>query len=353
MKFSRVQIFFLLIMFIGISNHVILLPHLLQVAHRDAWLSALIGYFVLILWSFLLVIIMKRSKNQKYSIWLKNRIGGPATSILLVLLSIYISIIALITFNDFVNTVQIYFLQDTSIWVIGFVFLIVCIWSAGANLKTIVYSALLLVPFVLILGDFVAIATFDEKNYSFIFPALLEGSEPLIRGVFIFLGAGADIILVLLIQDRIQKPLSYLSMFLLTSTLAILVIGPTMGSIASFGAEVASQMRFPAFEQWRLVTIGQHVSHLDFLAVFQMISGTFIRLTLCIFLLWDMWFKPNKKVKWTIVTAITLVLILMILPQNSDIWLQNFIQKYFYYASAIFGVAFTMFMLIVTKLKER
>lgn len=216
MKFSRVQIFFLLIMFIGISNHVILLPHLLQVAHRDAWLSALIGYFLLILWSFLLVVIMKKAKNQKYSIWLKKRIGGPATSVLLVLLSIYISIIALITFNDLVNTVQIYFLQDTSIWVIGFVFLIVCIWSAGTNLKTIVYSALLLVPFVLILGDFVAIATFDEKNYSFIFPAFLEGPEPLIRGVFIFLGAGADIILVLLIQDRIQKPLSYLSMFLLT-----------------------------------------------------------------------------------------------------------------------------------------
>lgn len=352
MKFSRIQIFLLLTMFVGVSNHVILLPHLLQVAHRDAWLSALIGYFFLIIWSFLLIMIMKKMNNQKFSVWLENRVGKVFYVIILSILAIYIMIIALITFNDLVNTIQIYLLQETSIWLIGIIFLIICVWSAWTDLRTIVYSALILIPFVLILGDFVAIATSVEKEYSYAFPILLEGTGPVIKGVFITLGASTDIILILLIQHRIQKQFTYLTMFLLTSMLSILVVGPTLGSISSFGAEVASQMRFPAFEQWRLVTIGEHVSHMDFLAVFQMISGTFIRLTLCIYLLCNLWSAPTRKIKTVIICGLSLILIGVILPQNSDIWIQHLIKEYFYYASLIFGVSFTAIMFALRKLKE-
>lgn len=263
---------------------------------------------------------MKHKHLQK---WLNERTGKLISTIIIISISIYILLIAIIAFNDLINTVQIYFLPSTSIWIIAIPFIIICVWAASANLKTIVYSALLLLPFVIVLGYFVAIATFAEKDYSYLFPIFTEGVGPVIQGIMMVLGANVDFIILFLLQDQMKKQYSYFGLLSLIAVLTILILGPTLGSIASFGPEVASQMRFPAFEQWRLVSIGQHVSHLDYFAVFQLLSGVFIRLSLCIYVLWNIWNNSSSKLKWTIIGIIIMTLIVVTIPENSDVWIQK------------------------------
>ncbi|WBX78723.1 endospore germination permease [Virgibacillus salarius] len=347
MKFSRLQIFLLLVMFIGISNHVILLPHLLEVAKRDAWIASIIAYFIITVWALFLRRIINKLKQQHLQKWLNVRTGKLISTIIIISISIYILLIAIIAFNDLINTVQIYFLPRTSIWIIAIPFIIICIWAASANLKTIVYSALLLLPFVMVLGYFVAIATFIEKDYSFLFPIFTKGEEPVLKGIMMVLGANIDFIILFLLQDQMKKQYSYLGLISLITVLTILILGPTLGSIASFGPYIASKMRFPAFEQWRLVMIGQHVSHLDYFAVFQLLSGVFIRLSLCFYLLWNIWNKPSTKLKWTIIGVIIMTLMVVTAPQNSDIWIQKFTQDYFYYGALIFGVCLTLILVLI------
>lgn len=47
-----------------------------------------------------------------------------------------------------------------------------------------------------------------------------------------------------------------------------------MGAISAFGPNVAATLRFPPLEQWRLITLGNYITHLDFLAVFQLLAGS-------------------------------------------------------------------------------
>lgn len=60
MTIFRTQLFFVLILFIGISNHVLILPHLLTNGQRDAWICVLVSYGFLTLWGFILYLIKKK-----------------------------------------------------------------------------------------------------------------------------------------------------------------------------------------------------------------------------------------------------------------------------------------------------
>lgn len=75
MKYSRLLISFLLILFTGISNHVMILPHLLRAANRDAWVCVLAAYAILLLWGLFLYFILKRLMREGLRSWIKDRAG--------------------------------------------------------------------------------------------------------------------------------------------------------------------------------------------------------------------------------------------------------------------------------------
>jgi spore germination protein KB len=57
-----------------------------------------------------------------------------------------------------------------------------------------------------------------------------------------------------------------------------------MAAIAEFGPYEASKLRYPAFEQWKLLTISKEITRMDFLSIYQWISGAFIRISLLIYI---------------------------------------------------------------------
>ncbi|MGO4889468.1 endospore germination permease [Anaerobacillus sp. MEB173] len=353
MKFSRLQLFFVLILALGISNHVLLLPHLLKAAKRDAWVCILIGYVILILWGFLLHLILKKNGKQKLSLWLKERTNVPFSAFIILLFIVYIGLSGVITFYDFIQTIHIYFLPLTSIWVIVVFFLILCVVAAYSNLKTIVYMSAILLPFVWVLGHFVAIATLGGKNYSYIFPIMTQGTAPLIEGTMIVLAGSVDLLLLLLLQQHVNKTFTFTNIFILISILMGLVLGPAIGSISSFGPNVVAQLRFPAFEQWRLLMLGEHFSHLDFLAVFQLLSGSTIRVALFLFLLYDIFENQSTVVKRTTLILYSILLAVLSIYPISDIWVTTALRYYFYPSALIFGVIITLIFIVVSYLPQK
>ncbi|MFX3629003.1 MAG: endospore germination permease [Ectobacillus sp.] len=353
MKFSPHQLLFVLILSLGISNHVLLLPHLLKIAKRDSWICILIGYAILIAWGFLLHLIMKKNEKQKLSSWLKERTNGIISGFIILLFFIYIVVSGTFTFYDFVQTIDIYFLPLTPVWVIAISFLLLCISIAYYNLKTIVYMSVILLPFVWILGIFVALGTLEEKNYSYIFPILSQGTGPIVEGTLIFLGGSVDLLLILLLQQHANKSFSFFTIFMLITLLAVLTLGPALGSIASFGPNVAAELRFPAFEQWRLIIIGQYVSHLDFLAVFQLLSGSTLRIALFLFLIYDIFDVQSNVVKKTILFVYSIILAVVSIYPISDIWVTQTLRYYVYPSSIIFGGGITLVLLAVSYLLKK
>lgn len=101
MTFSRLQLSFVIILFIGISNHVLMLPHLLFVAKRDAWVCVLVGYGILLIWGMILFFIMSRNKQKmKLATWIAKRAGRVVSASIMFIYFFHISIIALISFYN-------------------------------------------------------------------------------------------------------------------------------------------------------------------------------------------------------------------------------------------------------------
>lgn len=350
MHFSRTQLFFVLILYIGISNHVLILPHLLVTGKRDAWICVLISYVFLLFWGLILYLIMKKNQ-QRLSLydWIKARVGNAISRVFIGILVAYVFSITAISFYDLIQSINIYFLPRTPSFIVMLPFLLISAWSAYSGLKSIVYSSTILLPFVWMLGVFVALFTIEEKDYSFLFPILADGYNPVIKGIITILGGSADLLMLLLLQHHLKKSFTMINLFVLITILVGLILGPTMGSLASFGPAVASDMRFPAFEQWRLITLGEYISHVDFLAVFQFLSGEIIRVSLGLYLLSDMvngYSLPTRK-KYMFSMASLLLGLFTLIPL-SDIWVQTIIGKYFYPSALIGSVSISLALLIIS-----
>lgn len=354
MQFSRLQLFFVLILFIGISNHVLILPHLLSNAKRDSWVCVFLAYLILLCWGYLIYRIMsKNTQRQKLYFWLQERSGKHISKFILSLFMLYIVSVGVISFYDLIQTVQIYFLPLTPNWLVMLPFLILCVWTAYSGIKSIVYISTVLLPLVWLLGHFVAFSTMDSKDYSYIFPVLINGYDPIIKGTITILGGSVDLLVLLLLQHHLNKSYSFLSILILISILLGLVLGPTLGSIAAFGPSIAADMRFPAFEQWRLITLGEHITHVDFLAVFQLLSGAIIRVSLCLFLVSDVVVTSSKKTKRIIFILLSIVFSSVTIFPISDMWVQDVVGKYFYTSSVIFAFFLSLFLFIISYLPSR
>ncbi|WP_216829707.1 GerAB/ArcD/ProY family transporter [Alkalihalobacterium elongatum] len=348
MTFSRIQIIFVLLLFIGISNHVLIIPHLLNIAKRDAWICVLISYVILLLWGKILSSIFKRNpERQPLQSWLHSKAGKWVSNIILLFFFFYILIIGFISFYDLIVSVKIYFLPMTPTAYLVIPFLFLCIWAAWTSLKTIVYTSALILPLVWALGHFVAITTMDKKNYSFLFPLFESDSVSIAHGVLIVLGGSIDILTLFLLQQYFNKPVSFLFISILITLLTGLVLGPTIGSIVSFGPSIAADLRFPAFEQWRLVELGEHISHVDALAVFQLLCGAVIRISLCFYLIGNIYKIRSIWRKRLFIVSTAVVYSIGFFLHISDIWMQTILRNYFYPFVVLFGMGITLALLTI------
>lgn len=74
-KISLIDVYFIMLLSLGITNHVILIPLLLQTAGRDAWMGTLMTTILHIGWVYILFFIMKRTHQQSIIAWFKDSFG--------------------------------------------------------------------------------------------------------------------------------------------------------------------------------------------------------------------------------------------------------------------------------------
>lgn len=354
MTFSRIQLLFVFLLFSGISNHVLIVPQLLGVAKRDAWIAVIFAYLILFIWIYILALIFsKKEKEQSLFRWVKLRVGYILATIFNILFFMYFFTSGFLAFFDLIASIKIYFMPLTATWFFLLPFSILCVWTASKGMKAIVYVSAIVLPIVWILGHFVAISTFQNKDYSYLFPLFADENSSIIHGIIIILGGSTDFLVLFLLQQYFNKPISYFYLLVLALLLGGLTLGPTMGSIATFGPSVASDLRFPAFEQWRIVTLGEHISHVDFLALFQMISGGIIRVSLCMFFIPKLFCIQSKVFKNALLIIVGFVFSILMIIHISDIWMQTVLKMYYYPSAFIFGVVATILLLIISFFPEK
>lgn len=325
-----IPVFCAIILAVGLMNHVLVIPPLLQVAKRDAWLVTIIIIPPLLLWICLIYYMMKRMNQASLLTWLNRYYGQWTAWAIRAFFILYLFSIAAITIKETTVWTKVSYLTRTPISVLVLTLLIVCFFAARWGIKTITIASGILLPFVIVFGDFVMSANLPKKDYSLLLPVLENGWMPIWRGT-IFIGSGlAELITILLLQHTLHTRMRLWWMMILALFLVLLVLGPVTGAIAEFGPYEAADLRYPAYEEWRLVSIGKFIQHVDFLSIYQWLSGAVIRISIAIYLLVDLIpVRTNKARMLWLISVFALLFIISILP-ISDIMYLDFLRTVYF-----------------------
>lgn len=318
------QIILLLVISTGLLNHVILIPNLLSAAGRDSWFGTIIAFFISILFLFLLIYITKNCHPNGFFTYVKDKINKPVAYILSIPIILYLFFSVYITFRDLMIWLNAYFLSDTSIIAIILLLVISCMFVSLSGIKHMAIASGFILPLVVALGFMISLSNTSIKDPSLLFPILSEGWSPVWEAVMYSLSGLLEIFLILLLQPFLQERLKKRHFIISLCVFTVLILGPLTASIMEFGVNESIHFRYPAYEQWRVLSIGEYINHLDFFALFQWMSGALIRIGLFMFLIGTFFTKANKD--YRISNRVILILYVFLF----FIMLINIETRYFY-----------------------
>lgn len=273
----------------------------------------------------LLAQISKLTKQRPFMNEIKTRYGIWLYRLIAFILSVYLVLSAAITGKDLTTWTNASYLPQTPPLVIAASFILLAMYTASKGLRSVAYSAAILFPFIVLFGEFVMVANIPHKDYGLLFPVFEEGYASVWKGIS-YSGSGlVEILLLLFVQHRISTPIKLRHILLIAFLLSGLTMGPLMGGIAEFGPEESALQRYPAFEEWRLVKIGDFIEHLDFLSIFQWVSGAFVRLSFTFLLITEI--CGTKKL---VLPVASLLVLWMILSPVGDITFIDLLRQIYF-----------------------
>jgi spore germination protein KB len=266
-------------------------------------------------------------------------------------LIIYILFLAIITLLDTFSFINTFYLELTPKIVVIISILSVCFYNSLKGLRSIGLISGVLLPAIVIFGFFVMTANFENKDYSLLKPFLENGYFPIWNGLTCILAGLTEIISILFVQHHLKQKLHFKYLLFLGIALIGLIIGPLTGAIAEFGPFKSENQRFPAFEEWRLVSLGVYIEHLDFLALYQWLSGAYIRISFLIFLVPELLNIEKEKRRIFFVIGLYIIVLLVVFIPIGDITyfrlLENWILPLSFWF--VFGVSILLFFLALLK----
>lgn len=350
---SILHVIFLSMTVIGLKNHVTIIPSLLGNAGRDGWMSVLLGAVVLLPWIFLVIYIHKQSERKHIGDWLTSVVGNRLSAIARYSIAFFLIILAVFTMSETLEWITATFLPETPLVLMLFVYTILCILLVTTNLQTIVILNVLVLFWVVILGFFVAFTNLQVKDYALLMPFLEHGLPPVIKSAA-YPGSGfIELIIFLFLQHQVKDPFRWYHFAIMMLILVGLTIGPLVGSIIEFGPKEAAQQRYPAYEEWGLVSIGRYFEHLDFLSIYQWLTGAFIRVSVLLFIAVDLLkMTGNTQQIWRIIAPafLFLSLSLFLLPDHVFLKIKG---DYLLIITFFFMLALTFFLTIIAFKSKR
>ncbi|MCR2804470.1 GerAB/ArcD/ProY family transporter [Paenibacillus soyae] len=334
---------------LGLMNHVIVIPPLLQSAKRDAWISVIAVLIPYLIWIVILRYIMKQTDQKPILEWVRQqRFGRAISGGLRVILIGYLFMIGVVTVKETINWTHGSYLPRTPDLILSITLMLLCFCAAWAGMRAIAIVSGILLPFVILFGDFVMSANLPRKSYILLTPMLEHGLKPVLEGCLYVGGGLAELFVLLLVQHHLKSKMRLWSLSLLGIFLVILIIGPVMGAIAEFGPYEAADLRYPAYEEWRLVRLGRYIQHVDFLSIYQWLSGAFARISISLLLMTELAAGgPNGKQGTIWLISFSMLFVILVALPVSDIQFFSFLKLVYlpaslYTATGMLVVLFVM-----------
>ncbi len=347
---SILHVIFLSMTVIGLKNHVTIIPPLLNVVGRDGWASVIMATGIIFFWLFLLVFIQKKTNQEPIRDWLDGKIGKICSTIVIYIIAIYLLVLAAFTMVETLQWVNTTFLPETPVIILLLIYTILCILLVTTSLQTIVILNVFVLFGVVVFGFFVAFTNLQVKEYELLRPFFEHGFQPVIKGMIYPASGFIELIILLFLQHQFKERLRWYHFAIILFILMGLTLGPLMGAIAEFGPTEAAKQRYPAYEEWGLVSIGRYIEHLDFFSIYQWLTGTFIRVSFLLYVIADLFkMTGDPKQIWRMIAPPFFLLCLPLIILNENIFLKvkgNYILTVtfmFFFLLSIFFVLVAFF----------
>ncbi|MEQ6356999.1 endospore germination permease [Lysinibacillus sp. M3] len=320
---SILHVIFLSMTVIGLKNHVTIIPPLLDVVGRDGWISVIISAVIIFFWLFFLVYIQKKTNQEPIRDWLDGKIGKTGSTIVIYIIAIFLFILAAFTMVETLQWVNTTFLPQTPVTILLLIYTILCIFLVTTSLQTIVILNVFVLFGVVVFGFFVAFTNIQVKEYELLRPFLEHGFQPVIKGMIYPASGFIELLILLFLQHQFKDRIRWYHFGIMLFILMGLTLGPLMGAIAEFGPTEAAKQRYPAYEEWGLVSIGRYIEHLDFFSIYQWLTGTFIRVSFLLYVIADLFkMTGDPKQIWRMIAPPFFLLCLPLIILNENIFLK-------------------------------
>jgi spore germination protein (amino acid permease) len=338
-KITAMQSYFIVTLSIGITNHVLLTPVLLSIGKRDAWVGTFASIVPSLLFASLLTFAYLRTSQEGIAAGVQRAFGRFGRAFFGVVGVAYAFLLLSVSLKDMVTWTHITYLPRTPPLAIAAIFAALCGFAANLGIRTIALLSGILLPIVVGLGLFVTSANFQYKDYSLLFPLFTHGFGPTAKTAAISFAGTTELVFLLLFRHHIVTPVKYRGVAFLTIVLVGLTSGPLMGAISLFGPFEAAALRYPPFEQWRMVNLGRFISHLDFLSIYQWLSGAFVRISVMLFVIAELISpSPGRRRRASLVAAAAAALGCAAIVPINDMQLYDFLQTSYFPISMALGV---------------
>ncbi|WP_349727750.1 endospore germination permease [Peribacillus frigoritolerans] len=352
-KISSIQTLSIFFLSIGLLNHVMLIPFLLSTGGRDSWFFSILTIGLIPVWVYILSRIIKNMNNQSLTNWLENRFGNPIKNIVLFFIAIYLISLVLATTKETIDWITTSFLFETPSLAIIIPFTLLCIFLAHSGMRSIAICSSVLLPIVVILGIFVATGNIPTKDYSHLLPLFENGYFHGVKSLQ-YSGYGlAELILIIFFQEKLTDKISWKVLVFICLGLLFLLMGPLTAAIAEFGPTLAEAMRYPAYEQWRLLTIGKYIEHTDFFSIYQWLAGAYIRVSLGLFLITEIFNRKTEKMKVGILFAVGFLMVIISILPFSNFEFLHVTQTFYYPGAFYFLLLLSAFLFIGTFIRSK
>ncbi|MGE7690201.1 GerAB/ArcD/ProY family transporter [Lysinibacillus sp. NPDC097214] len=344
---SILHVVFLSMTVIGLKNHVTIIPPILDVAGRDGWASVLLAFVIIFFWLFLLVYIQKKTNQEPIRDWLEGKIGKIGSTIVIYLIVIYLLILAAFTMVETLQWINSTFLPQTPAFILLLIYTILCIFLVTTSLQTMVILNVFVLFGVIVFGFFVAFTNIQVKDYELLRPFFEHGFQPAIKGMIYPASGFIELFILLFLQHQFKDRIRWYHFGIMLFILMGLTLGPLMGAIAEFGPTEAAKQRYPAYEEWGLVSIGRYIEHLDFFSIYQWLTGTFIRVSFLLYVIADLLkMTGDPKQIWRMIAPPFFLICLPLIILNENIFLKvkgNYILS----VTLIFFLLLSLFFVLV------
>lgn len=329
-KPSFLQALMLIMLTVGLISHVLIIPALLATAKRDAWISILVSAGPFLLFTLMLAYVSRQLQHQTLNNWLTTHLGKPIGMLFRIGNSLFFLSVIYFTLFDTTTWAKTNYLPDTPVIATSIALMAVCGYTAYKGMRSLAFTAGLLLPVVVLLGFYVAIVNIQYKDYSRLLPVLEHGWTPVFEGTLYSLAGMFELLFIWFIQPHLSSRIRLWQYLLLAFIMIGLTLGPLIGAIVEFDPFEAAKMRYPAYEEWRIASLGKYIAQTDFFSIYQWLAGSFTRISLAMYIVVEIWNIKTAIRRQAACGALTVLFIMMMLYPMDDITFELMLVHYIF-----------------------